>query len=110
MSKSKVVTGKEIFARRLRAARALTQLSQRKLGIEAGMDEFTASVRVNQYEQAVHMPDYATAVSLAAALGVPTAYLYSDDDLIAELLLSAGGLGTKARKALIAQLQSDREP
>ena len=70
----------------------------------------TASVRVNQYEQAVHMPDYATAVSLAAVLGVPTAYLYSDDDLIAELLLSAGGLGTKARKALIAQLQSDREP
>lgn len=34
--------------------------SQKQLGILAGMDEFAASARMNQYEKGVHAPDFKT--------------------------------------------------
>ena len=46
-----------VFSRRLKEARIKAGLSQKRLGIEAGMDEFVASTRINRYEKGVHQAD-----------------------------------------------------
>ncbi len=75
-----------IFSRRLRQAREERGLSQRALGIEAGLDEFVASTRVNRYETGVHQPDLQTLKQLAKVLGLPVAYFYAEDDGLARLI------------------------
>ena len=72
-----------IFSRRLREERGL---SQRAMGIEAGLDEFVASTRVNRYETGVHQPDLQTLKQLAKVLGLPVAYFYAEDDGLARLI------------------------
>ena len=42
---------RSVVAKRLREARELSGLSQKQLGIKAGLDEFSASPRINQYER-----------------------------------------------------------
>lgn len=80
-------TGLPIVAKRLREARARSGLSQKALGIAAGIDEFSASPRINQYERGKHVPDLLTMKNLAAALGVPVPFFYAEDELLAELLM-----------------------
>ncbi len=71
---------------RLKQARLAAGLSQKQLGIQAGIDEFVASTRINRYELGVHMPDYLTAQNLAKVLGVSAAFLYAPEDDVAELI------------------------
>jgi transcriptional regulator with XRE-family HTH domain len=71
-------------------------LSQKSLGIEIGLDPGVASTRLNRYEQAVHFPDFPTLERLAKALGVPLAYLFSEDDALAEMILKFDPLSQKA--------------
>lgn len=61
--------------------------SQERLGIVVGIEEATASARMNQYEQGKHLPDMAMAKRLADELDVPLAYLFCIEDDMAELLL-----------------------
>lgn len=75
-----------IYSRRLREARQANGLSQRALGVQAGISESSASARINRYETGVHQPDYQTLSRLAAALGLPTAYFYAEDDALAEVI------------------------
>jgi len=77
-----------VFASRLKEARLRAGLSQEKLGILAGIDEFSASARVNQYERGKHAPDFQMAERLAQVLNVPTPYLYAADDALAEWILA----------------------
>ncbi len=98
----KVVTP---LPKRLKAARLAAGLSQKALGIAAGVDEFGASARLNQYERGIHAPDYATAHRLARVLKVPTAYLYANDDIHAELLLAFHALSVPARRKLLSSLR-----
>jgi len=77
---------KSSFARRLRQAREAAQISQKGLGIAAGLDKFIASTRVNRYEQGVHEPDAATGKRLAEALNLPLAYFYAEEDEMAEMI------------------------
>lgn len=77
-----------IVARRLREAREAAGLSQKGLGIAAGIDEFSASARLNQYERGKHTPDMLTIKKLAAVLKAPVAYFYTEDDELAQILLS----------------------
>lgn len=93
-----------VFAKRLREARAALDISQRELGIRAGIDEFVASARINQYERAKHEPDFATAERLADVLGVPTPYLYTRDDALAALILRLAKLSPEAIQELTASL------
>lgn len=72
---------------RLRFARKAKGISQKQLGILAGIDEFSASPRINQYEKGKHVPDFATADRLAKVLKIPVAYLYASDDKLAEFIL-----------------------
>ena len=47
-----------MLTKRLKEARLRAGLSQEKLGILAGIDEASASVRMNQYEKGKHTPDF----------------------------------------------------
>ena len=78
---------REIFCKRLKASRLACGLSQRNLGILAGIDEFVASARINRYELGIHEVDIQTAQHLADVLDVPLAYFYADDEQLAEMIL-----------------------
>lgn len=75
-------------ALRLKQARIRSGLSQRKLGIAAGIDEASSSARMNQYERAKHVPDFDTLSKLAKVLDVPVSYFYCIDDADAEFQLN----------------------
>ena len=53
-------------------------LSQKALGIKAGIDQFSASARMNQYETDKHVPDFGTVKRIAKILKVPTASGWKD--------------------------------
>lgn len=72
---------------RLRFARKVKNLSQERVGILAGIEEASASARMNQYETGKHLPDFLMASKIADVLDVPVAYFYTDDDLMAEIIL-----------------------
>ena len=76
-----------LFGKRLKEARVERKLSQKKLGILAGIDEFSASPRINQYERGTHTPDYKTACLLAEVLDIPACYFYVDDENWLEIIL-----------------------
>jgi transcriptional regulator with XRE-family HTH domain len=40
-------------------------------GIQAGIDQFSASARMNQYEKGKHSPDLTTVARLCKVLNVP---------------------------------------
>lgn len=75
------------FPKRLKEARLMRGLSQKQLGILAGIDRFVASARMNQYERGVHAPDFKTVIALAKVLEVPTAFLFCIEDDLAEKIL-----------------------
>ena len=84
----------EQWGARLKQARLAAGLSQKMLGIEAGIDAFVASTRINRYELGIHKPDLLTVRKLAQVLKVPMAFFYADtDDEIAELLFQYGKAG-----------------
>lgn len=72
---------------RLKAARKAAGYTQQQLGMALGMDPNTASARMNQYERGKHTPDYQTMQRIGKVLGVPTAYFYCEDDLLANKLI-----------------------
>ena len=97
----------KIWAQRLRQARTSIGISQRQLGIDAGIDEFVASSRVNRYEQGVHEPDYLTMQNLAKALGVSAAFMYAAEDDVAELIFRYGrakSLDKKKVRKILAEM------
>jgi transcriptional regulator with XRE-family HTH domain len=90
-----------IVATRLKQARLRTGLSQKQLGIRAGIDEFSASARINQYERGKHMPDLRTLTRMAGVLEVPVAYFYAEDPELAELIDQFSSLSRAERKRLV---------
>jgi transcriptional regulator with XRE-family HTH domain len=95
------VSLKLLFAERLEFARKNAGLSQRQLGILAGMDEFSASARMNQYAKGKHLPDLDTAWRLADILGLPMAYFYCPEKEAAELLCLLKSLPPPQQQALL---------
>ncbi len=97
----------EQWGARLKQARLAAGLSQKMLGIEAGIDAFVASTRINRYELGIHKPDLLTVRKLAQVLKVPMAFFYADtDDEIAELLFRYGNADEEVRlriQALLAE-------
>ncbi|AYN27719.1 XRE family transcriptional regulator [Buttiauxella sp. 3AFRM03] len=72
---------------RLKEARLKAGLSQQRLGILAGIDEATASARMNQYERGIHTPEFALACKLAEVLKIPACYFYTVEDDLAEVVM-----------------------
>ena len=88
----------EQWGARLKQARLAAGLSQKMLGIEAGIDAFVASTRINRYELGVHKPDLLIVRRLAVVLKVPLAFFYAVTNAdIAELLFKYGRAGEEIR-------------
>ena len=102
------VDPKAVFCRRLKEAREAAGLSQKQLGIAAGLDEFVASTRINRYEVGKHEPDAGMVGRLAETLRVPLAYLYAEDDRLARMILLFARLGIRRRDELLDQLDPQR--
>lgn len=97
----------DVVAKRLKEARLAKGLSQKKLGIAAGIDEFTASPRMNQYERGKHIPDYTTLERLAQVLDIPVPYFYAADDELAEWIKCFPRLGKAEREKIITPRSND---
>lgn len=67
----------------------------------AGIDEFSASARVNQYETGKHSPDAVTTAALCRVLNIPVAYLYCEDDELARLVSRYAALDEQAKQELL---------
>ncbi|XYG99724.1 helix-turn-helix transcriptional regulator [Marinomonas sp. PE14-40] len=89
-----------VFTKRLKEARKNVGLSQKQLGIHAGLDPSVASPRMNQYEKGTHLPDINTVGKICNVLGVPVAYLYCEDDELAELISVYDKLSEQAKKEI----------
>ena len=99
-----------VFALRLAQARERSGLSQTQLGVLAGLDPAVASPTINQYERGKHEPQLKRAKRLAEVLGIPPAFLYTEDDLLAELLLQWNGLSLRKKKELVTLLEANKAP
>lgn len=84
-------------------------IAQDKLGVMIGLDETVASARMSRYESGVHAPPISTARALAEVLGVPLAYLYCDDDRLAQIVLAASELPPADQESLLTSLQQRLE-
>ncbi|WP_345782628.1 helix-turn-helix domain-containing protein [Dyella lipolytica] len=98
-----------VVAIRLREARTVTGLSQRELGVRAGLDPSVASPRINQYEQGKHTPDTSTLAKLGEVLDVPVAYFFASDDDLAFLITTFHRLSSVRKRRIMGALnQSGR--
>lgn len=73
---------------RLKEARKKSKLSQKALGVCIGMDESSASPRMNQYEKGKHSPDIQTLKLIADKLGVPLSYFFCESEVEAKLAVN----------------------
>lgn len=92
---------KSPISKRLKEARLEAKLSQKQLGIAIGIDQFVASPRMNQYETGKHVPDFDVVERIAKALKVPSAFFYTIDDDLAELLKLYGGFSKKDQRQIM---------
>jgi len=100
----KYTTPRTLFGRRLREARLRAGIPQDKLGVLIGIDELSSSARISRYENGTHEPPFVIAEMLAAALGVPTPFLYTSDDELAEVVCGFAALPPAKKAVLIALL------
>lgn len=96
---------RDIFCKRLKEARLAAGLSQKKLGIAAGIDEFVASTRINRYEKGVHEADIHTAQKLAQTLNVPLAYFYVENDQLATIVMNFDKLSEEDIENIIIKIK-----
>ncbi|HWW03717.1 helix-turn-helix transcriptional regulator [Collimonas sp.] len=93
------------LAKRLKEARLRAGFSQERLGVVAGIDEMSASARMNQYERGKHVPDLSMLERLASVLNVPAAYFYAADDDLARLLMMFHRLTQADKKRVLATVE-----
>jgi len=86
---------------RLKEARRKAKLSQKALGVRIGMDESSASPRMNQYEKGKHTPDIGTLKALADELGVPLSYFFCEDEISAELAMNLNKLSETDKQKVL---------
>ncbi|MBM5572094.1 MULTISPECIES: helix-turn-helix domain-containing protein [Deefgea] len=92
------------FPIRLKEARTIKGLTQVQLGVRIGMDENSASARMNQYEKGKHAPDFDTMKRMAEELGVPVAYFFCETELDAKLMQMLHLLSKQQKERLLIQL------
>lgn len=94
---------------RIKSARVKKSISQKELGIRIGLDENSASSRMNHYEKGRHTPDVLTLKRIADELGVPLAYFFCESDLSAELNCLINEMSEEEKTKLLTQLQNKNE-
>lgn len=92
---------------RLKIARKKAQLTQKELGVRIGMDEGSASGRMNHYEKGRHTPDVATLKRMAKELGVPLNYFFCEDETTAELACLISKMTEEEQVKLITKLKQN---
>jgi len=100
----KETSSSTVIGRRLRSRREELGWSQETVGVLIGIDESSSRARISRYELGVHEPAVATARLIADALGVSLAYLYCEDDAVADLLHALHQLPAEARGRVAKQL------
>ena len=92
-----------MVGRRMRSRREALGWAQEKVGVLIGIDESSSRARISRYELGTHEPPVKTARLLAQALGIPLAYLYCDDDGVADLLLHLHQLDAAVARRVVEQ-------
>lgn len=77
----------KLIATRMREAREQVGLTQEALGVLAGIDEATAKVRINQYENGKHCPPLSMLEKIASVMGKPATWFICEDEARDLLLL-----------------------
>lgn len=95
-----------VLGARLRERRKALGLSQEKIGVAIGLDESCSRTRISRYETGAHEPDLLTSKLLAIALGVPLAYLYCENDTMAEIICLTDKLDLQAQMLLLEHVQT----
>lgn len=95
-----------IIARRLAEARLEAGLSQRELGVRAGLDASVASPRINQYERGTHTPNFTIVERLGEVLGLPLPYFYATDDTLAEVIRAFHKASSSERRQFMTVARS----
>ncbi|VVO51867.1 hypothetical protein PS900_00337 [Pseudomonas fluorescens] len=96
-----------VLAKRLKEARIRADLSQERLGLEAGLDAMSASARMNRYEKGNRVPSLELVERIAKVLKVPAAYFYAEDDETAELLIAFHRLNKAARSRVMSAIREE---
>lgn len=91
-----------IFGQRLKEARLAKGLSQKQVGILAGIDEFVASTRMNRYEKGIHQASIEIVQRIASVLDVPLAYFYTEDENLAQLIIQWDVLSIETREQILS--------
>ena len=92
---------------RLKKSRLNACLTQDQLGILVGIDESSASARMNQYEKGKHVPDFSLTKKIADSLNIPVSYFYTPEDDLAEIILKINQLDNKQRLTLLKKLMDE---
>ena len=89
---------------RLKAARKKAKITQKDLGVRIGMEQSSASGRMNHYEKGRHVPDIGTLTRMAEELDVPLNYFFCKDEMSAELACLIDKLSTEEKQELLEKL------
>lgn len=73
----------------------------------AGIDEFSASARMNRYEKGIHEPHFGAVEKIAEVLELPTAYFYCKEDDAAELLDLFHQMSNESKQQLLSLAKSN---
>ena len=93
-----------VLGTRIKQARVQAGLSQERLGLDAGLDEMSASTRMNRYELGKRVPAPDFVERLSKVLNVPAAFFYAVEDDEAELLVKFHKLSAVGRVELMSRL------
>lgn len=97
--------GKTSFGSRLRACRVSAGLSQEDVGVGIGVDRDSARTRISRYESGAHQPPLVAAIALADFFNVPLAFLYCEDDILAEVIKNISCLPRASLLDLVDQFR-----
>lgn len=95
------------FGMRLKSARLAAGLSQEQLGVLAGIEEASASARMNRYEKGTRAPAVEIVQLIAPVLAVPVSYFYTEHEDEAELVLAFHRMSEEHRKRLLRSILAD---
>lgn len=90
-------------------ARKKAGISQKDLGVKTGMDEGSASGRMNHYEKGRHVPNIETLRKLGKILNVPLSYFFCEDEVSAELVTLFQKLDKEDKLAILNRLRKDAD-
>lgn len=90
---------------RLKEARLRSGITQEALGVKAGIDEYSASARMNQYEKGIHLPNFELLERCAGVLDVPVEYFCARSEDTALLLLKHHKMNVELRQELLKHIE-----